>query len=324
MLEEIKKNWFVIVIALILVGATGFYIADQSKNTVKTKKVKGEQVVFSINNEYYSVKDFEAALKESLGESALYQIFRKELLSNVQSSDDIKADAKFKAESFITYIKQSQGQKGLDLTNKDLIAMGYAGIDELNLYYENEAKYIQLITDEFMKNYDVLFKEDVEENKPRLVSHILVKMEDPENPSEDELKLVETIEKALEEGKSFEEVAAQYSNDTSSGQQGGSIGVVQKDSSLVDSFKEAMLTLEKGETSDWVTSTYGKHLIKVYETDFEKLLKDSEYFTKLETKHKDLVSAKIWETKEAFDFKFANQEVEDSIKRVLGLLKEDN
>lgn len=318
MLEELKKNWFALVVALALFVASGFYIADQSRNKVKAKKVDGQQVVFSINKENYLASEFQDDLYDSLHESALFQIFRKQVLTSLETSEDNAKDAQLRADSFIAYIKQSEGQKGLDAADKDLMAMGYDGIDELSVYYENELKYNDLITDLFMENYDELFKKDFEANKPRLVTHILVKMDDPSNPTEEELEKIKTIEEALETGE-FEEVAMLHSDDTQSAQQGGSIGVVDKESSLDEAFSKAMLKLKKDETSEWVTSQFGQHLIKVNETEFQKLLKDPEYFSSLETEHKELVGNRFWQTAEKLNLEFADKAIEDSIKNVLGI-----
>ncbi len=324
MSEQLKKNWFIIVVALMLIIATVFYVNDQSKNAVKSKKVNGEQVVFSIGGENYFIKDYEKALDESLGDSALYQIFRRELLSNMEASEDIQADSKFKAESFITYIKQAQGQKGLDQANAELVAMGYTGIDDLAMFYENEAKYQEFISAKFMEKYDELFKADVEKNKPRKVSHILIKIADAKNPSDAELEKIKKVDEALEKKTPFEEVASQYSDDTGSAQQGGNIGVVDANANLVKPFLEAMLTLEKDEVSDWVESDYGKHRIVVVEDNFEKLLKDADYFMEIEEDHQDIVSAAIWEQAEKLNIEFASSDVENRIKKLLGLDKEDN
>lgn len=324
MLEQLKKNWFVLVVAALLLGATGFYIQDQAKNTVNTKKIKGEQVVFSIAGENYFVKDFQKDMDDVLGDSALYQIFRRELLSNIETSQDIQSDAKFKSESFITYIKQSEGQKGLDQINLELEAMGYAGIDELSKYYENEAKYQELVSNKFMENYDTLFKKEVEETKPRMVSHILVKIEDPKNPTEAELEKIKKVDEALEKGTPFDEIATQYSDDTGSQKQGGNLGVVSSETQFVEPFLDAMLKLEKDEVSGWVETTHGRHIIKVTETDFERLLKDPEYFTSIAEEKADVVNEAIWEQAEKLNFEFANADVENRIKRVLGLIKEEN
>lgn len=324
MLEQLKKNWFVLVVAIVLLVATVLYITDQSKNTVKSKKVGGKQVVFSIEDENYFAEDFQKDLDENLGDSAIFQVFRRELLTNLESSDDIQSDSKFRAESFITYVKQSEGQKGLDRVERDLIAMGYKDIDALNIYYENELKYQELVTEALMEKYDTLFKKDVEENKPRLVSHILVSIEDKDNPSEEELEKIKKVEEALEKGSNFEEIALQYSDDTQSAQQGGSIGVVDKNTNLVKPFIEAMLKLEKGEVSDWVESDFGKHIIKVEETDFEKLFKDPNFFAEMEEEHYDVVGEALWSAKDSIDFEFSNKDVETRIKRVLGLIKEED
>ena len=82
MLEELKKNWFALVVALVLFIASGFYIVDQNKNKVSAKKHDGQQVVFSINKENYLADEFQEDLYDSLHESAIFQIFRKEVLSS--------------------------------------------------------------------------------------------------------------------------------------------------------------------------------------------------------------------------------------------------
>lgn len=323
MLETIKKNWFAVIIALFLVVVTGFYINDQSKNTVKSKKVDGKQVVFSIGKDNYFADDFQVKLDESLGDSALYQVFRRELLTNIETSKDISTDAKLRAEQTITYIKQSEGAKGLEIMERDLIALGYEGIDSLATYYENELKYQDLITESFVAQYDAVFKEDFEKNKPRLVSHILVNMEDPKNPTEAELEKVKKIEDELEKGTSFADVANLYSDDKQSAEAGGSIGVVDAEASLVTPFLDAMLLLDKNETSEWIETEYGRHLILVEENEFEKLLRNSEYFKLLEEEHFEIVSETLMKATESIDFVFANEAVENRIKKVLGLTQED-
>ncbi|MFC4322151.1 peptidylprolyl isomerase [Litchfieldia salsa] len=92
-------------------------------------------------------------------------------------------------------------------------------------------------------------------------SHILV---------EDEATAKEVLAK-LEEGKTFEELAAEYSSDGSAAQ-GGELGWFPK-GQMVPEFEEAAFTLGKGEVSEPVKSQFGYHIIKVTETkeDFDKL-----------------------------------------------------
>lgn len=324
MLEQIKKNWFVVVVALILLVASGFYINDQMKSVVRGKRVDGQQVVFSIAGDIFLVEDYQNELNELLGDSAMYQIFERELLNSLEISEDEAVDAKLRAESTINYIKQSQGSKGLEALERDLKALGYEGIDSFVTYNENLTKYQNLVKAHFLNNYDRLFKQYVENDKPRLVKHILVSMEDVENPTEAELKKMETIEEALADGKKFEEIATNYSDDTETAKNGGSIGVVDANSSLVPpQFLEAMLSLEASETSGWIDTQYGKHLIYVEETDFEKLLNDTTYFGELTEEYNKEVGQALWDITKNLDIEFHNSDVENKIKNLLGIDKEE-
>src|SRR5690554_645923 len=323
MLEQIKKNWFVVVVALILLVASGFYINDQMKSVVRGKRVDGQQVVFSIAGDIFLVEDYQNELNELLGDSAMYQIFERELLNSLEISEDEAVDAKLRAESTINYIKQSQGSKGLEALERDLKALGYEGIDSFVTYNENLTKYQNLVKAHFLNNYDRLFKQYVENDKPRLVKHILVSMEDVENPTEAELKKMETIEEALADGKKFEEIATNYSDDTETAKNGGSIGVVDANSSLVPEFLEAMLSLEASETSGWIDTQYGKHLIYVEETDFEKLLNDTNYFGELTEEYNKEVGQALWDITKNLDIEFHNSDVENKIKNLLGIDKEE-
>lgn len=321
MLEQIKKNWFVAIVAVILIFATIFYAKDQTKNNVKSKTVDGKQVVFSIAGENYFAEDYQAAADKQAGDSALYQIFERELLRNMETSDDIKSDAKLRAQNQLTYTKQSAGQAGVDQLNAQLIALGYEGVDSLGEYYENLLKYQELVTNYFIDNYDRLFKKYVDESKPRLVSHILVKMADPKNPTDAEKEKIKKIDEALDKKTSFGDVAALYSDDSSK-DQGGNVGVVDKDTSFVKEFKEAALKLNKGEMSTWITTDYGQHLILIEETDFKKLLNDTDFFQDMTTKHTDEISGIMWKQAEDLGIEFLKDGVEDRLKEILGLTED--
>lgn len=323
MLEEIKKNWFILVVAAILVIASGFYIVDQSKDNISAKKKDGKQLVFSVADKDYFAEDFQKDLDENLGDSTLYHLFRKELLSSLDSSDEMKKEAKERSETFINYIQASQGRKGLDQTEKELKAMGFKSIDNLKDHFENELKYQELLREHYTANFDSLFKEEVETNKPRLVKHILVKIEDAENITDAEKEKIKKVEEALAKGEQdFEEIALAYSDDTETGQLGGSLGVVDAKTNFVESFVEAMLKLEKGEKSDWVDSSYGKHIIYIEETDFFELIKDAAYLASLEEKKPQASVDTIIEAMDKAEIEFANDEVKDRIYAIMGI-KED-
>ena len=71
---------------------------------------------------------------------------------------------------------------------------------------------------------------------------------------------IKDIQKKLEEGKTFEELASDFSN-CPSGQQGGDLGSFGK-GMMVKPFEDAAFALEVGEISGPVKTQFGYHLIK--------------------------------------------------------------
>ena len=109
-----------------------------------------------------------------------------------------------------------------------------------------------LITDADLKTaYDDMVATTRDEKEAR-ARHILV-------PTEKEAK---DVKKKLDEGKSFEDVAKEYSKDPGSAQQGGDLGYFTK-GKMVKEFADAAFALKKGEVSDPVKSAFGWHIIKL-------------------------------------------------------------
>ncbi|RFF26288.1 MULTISPECIES: SurA N-terminal domain-containing protein [unclassified Wenzhouxiangella] len=98
----------------------------------------------------------------------------------------------------------------------------------------------------------------------RRASHILITPEEA-GDAESARALAEEIKQRIEEGESFEELAAEYSDDPTSAEQGGDLGWIEPED-MVEAFEDALYDLaEPGDVSEPVETQFGWHLIKLDE-----------------------------------------------------------
>jgi peptidyl-prolyl cis-trans isomerase C len=122
-------------------------------------------------------------------------------------------------------------------------------------------------TKSFYDSHPDLFKE------PEMVraSHILIKSEPNEEPSgkEEKRKKLESIKKRLEKGEDFAALAKEFSQ-CPSAEKGGDLGFFDR-GRMVKPFEDAAFSLNQGEVSEVVVTSFGFHLIKVTEKKPERV-----------------------------------------------------
>ncbi len=95
------------------------------------------------------------------------------------------------------------------------------------------------------------------------VSHILISTQ--ERSEEEALELAQALLRRLQEGESLSELAREYSEDPSAGQNGGDLGFFER-RQMVPPFAEAAFALEQpGQLSEPVQTRFGYHLIQFHE-----------------------------------------------------------
>lgn len=97
----------------------------------------------------------------------------------------------------------------------------------------------------------------------RRVSHIMVTFGDERSREEAEALASEALA-SLEEGESFADTAARYSDDTASAEDGGDLGVISR-GFFGDAFDEAAFSLGVGESSQLVEMDGAFHILRVTE-----------------------------------------------------------
>ena len=328
MIKILKKQWFVVLIALIFIGFAIFSVYDTNKGKLPGKSVDGKDVVAGLKGDVNITADeLYKNLSKTYGKSMLFMKFQAEVInSSIKTTDELKKTA----EEYESNIKQSaesqaasSGSDANALIAQNIAQYGFTS-DQLYEYCMTVAKMEKMQNDYISKHLDELFTPIYKEKKSRTVSHILIKMEDANKPTKKELEKIQKVEDALKKGDSFADVAKKYSDDGSASD-GGYLGYMDSDTSYVDSFKNAAFKLKAGETSDWVKESNdnynGWHLIKVEETDKAKLEKDKKakdsLYKAIASGTENLSNTYLWEAAKKLDIKYANDDVKKQIMDIL-------
>ncbi|KAB2442518.1 peptidylprolyl isomerase PrsA [Bacillus luti] len=206
-------------------------------------------------------EEFYNEMKQKGGSQVLQSMVMEKVLIKNYKVDDKEVDKKYDemkkqvGDQFDTLLKQ-QGLKEETLKNG------------VRAELAQEKAIEKTITDKELK----------ENYKPEIkASHILVKDE----------ATAKKVKEELGQGKSFEELAKQYSEDTGSKEKGGDLGFFGP-GKMVKEFEDAAYKLKKDEVSEPVKSQFGYHIIKV--TDIKEPEKSFEQ-SKADIK-KELVAKK--------------------------------
>lgn len=304
----IKKYGMLCIVAMIFTAAIIYFAVDSSKDVIRGQKVDGKDVVVSMDGYNLTADDlYDKLLDSSYGSYVVYMHYVR-LVANasVETTDTLKAYAEAAAESLLsTY--ESYGEAAL---NEALRSAGLHSKDELVDYYLTYYKLDELVSKYEEEHKEDLFKPFFEEKKPRRVSHILVKCEDSANPTAEEKNKMAEVDKALASGKSFAEVAKDYSDDGSASD-GGDLGYVDADTSFVTEFLNASLELKTNEMSEWVKTQYGYHLILVTESDYEKMQADEDAMAAMSNYYPYLELTVVKDIAKDLDIKFEDERIEE-------------
>lgn len=108
---------------------------------------------------------------------------------------------------------------------------------------------------------------------------------------EEALARAQQVLERLQAGESFEDLAAEYSDDTATANEGGDLGWFGR-GQMVQEFEDAAFSLAVGETSEPVKSSYGYHIIEVVEKDAEHPLTPDDLAQRQQTAWSDWLNQK--------------------------------
>lgn len=337
MINILKKQWFVILIAFIFIGFSVFCIYDTNKGKLPGKSVDGKDLIAALSGDRNITADeLYDELFASSGKTILTQRMQYAIAdAMVETTDELKDAAETMKENVTAYASYYASQMGM--TEEEYIQMMAASsgftADEVDDMYLQTAKLQQMQEDYIDAHIDELWDEYAKEYNPRTVSHILIMVEDVDKPTDEEQKKIDAVEKALKDGKDFAEVAKEYSEDTGSKENGGYVGLVDKSNpqGFVTSFLNAALKGEKGKTTDWVKESNdnysGWHMIYVNETDKDAMLKDedvkSTLYSSISNYYGDITQKMFIEAIEKLDIEYQNDDIKKLIEDAFAIESEE-
>lgn len=240
--------------------------------------------IATLNSDYTITADkaYEDLMKTSDGKNAVFNYIVEEIISaNYPVTDAMTTDADLKVQQLENSYTSYYGADASTYLNQALQQNGFENLDAYRKSVILGYQMREFLNDYINQNMDTLFEDYYNTCSPRYVSHILVLMNDSNNPTAEELEKVDTIKKALADGQDFASVARAYSDD-STASKGGALGLCDKNTSFVPEFLAKMMELKEGEVSEPTKTDYGYHIITVTSTSKEEIKQDDSLVSLIE------------------------------------------
>ena len=241
--------------------------------------------VATLNSDYTITADqaYEELMKTSNGKNTVFNYIVEEIISaNYPATDAMTTEADLTIEQLQNSYTSYYGSEGATVLTQKLQEAGFESIEDYRASIIFNYQLQEFTNDYLDENFETIFDEYYTTCKPRYVSHILVKMNDPENPTAEEQEKLDTVQKAINEGQDFAELAKKYSDDGSASL-GGALGLCDKNTSFVTEFLNKMMELEEGQISEATKTTYGYHFITVTSTSKEEIKNDENLLNLIKT-----------------------------------------
>ncbi|WP_413381098.1 peptidylprolyl isomerase [Alkalihalobacillus sp. 1P02AB] len=239
-----KKTIVIISSAIVLVGAIalGVYVSNSTN------------VLATVNGEKIEQNQVEQLVMAQHGATALETLITDKMIELEAKEQGITVSEDEMAAEMENYYEMYNGEEAFGA----MLSQNGMSIEELEKdvhYYLLTKKLMSPIIEVTEEERETYFEENNEQfNQEEQVeaSHILVEDENTANE----------VKEKLAEGEDFSTLAAEYSTDEASKEEGGQLGYFSK-GEMVEPFEEAAFELEVDQISEPVESEHGFHIIKV-------------------------------------------------------------
>ena len=321
MVEKLKEYWFPLLIGIFFVCITVYFAYDQNKGKLPGKTVNGQQIVFSVDDENFSADQIYDELSKTYYDDRVYTMFHSALLDNaVESTDEFISDIKTRYQNLVAAYSQHYGYDEAYLDN---IAKTYYGYDTFYDYLlystKSEKLYAQYVSEHIS---ELVSEHFTTEHKPRIISYVVLTMDDPDNPTAEEAEKLKTAQDAWASSEysvdNFAVFAEKFSEDGNASN-GGKFGYLDAETTGIDkTFLDTSLALEEGQVSEWVKSDeFGYFLIKCDSTKVDDFKEETDFISAILSENEGLNNKILWETAQKLNVKFGSDEIEAIVKKNL-------
>lgn len=329
--DILKKYWFIILVALGLLVYFVVYAVQSYKNKPTYVDAKndadGKSIVYTIDDKNLLADDFYEDLYNNLGTYTAYSKWSKAVIDKaVKTTDEINNYAT----NYANYIASYNDQDSIDTSLKQY---GYAGgFNDLLQYCIDMVKADYLYSDFYAANFETYARKVIEEYKPKKVYHILVKVANVENTTDENGNSVKVANMTDEEKakldavvealktQSYETVCANYSDEDSTKDKGGYLGIFDTQTTsgqLVKEFADKVTALEYGEVSEPTLSEYGYHIIKVVKPTDDELKEDRNFMSEISGYYTYSNIVALKEKADELGFEIKDEKLADLIKEYI-------
>lgn len=306
---QIKKAWAALAISAVTVLSAGCGSADNGGpvavyqgGEVTNQEFEQFKSVTKLLNPYY---DQLVAMMPDFEHRLLDQYVAVELLSSRASDEVVKEQTELAKQDYADLKQQFIAQMGEDQwkAEMDRLKLNEAAITNYFVLSNSALAWIrtELNEEDIRATYDQQAAEH--QYTTATVSHILIGTSDPSTNEEvrtmeEALEIANEVKAKLDAGEDFATLAAEYSDDPGSKDNGGTYENAPVNN-WTPGFREATIEQPINEVGDPVETVYGYHIIKVIERtqqsfeDVEEQVTSAaanEYFSNfMENELKDIV-----------------------------------
>lgn len=242
------------------------------------KTVNGKSVVASTSEgNVYADDVYDSLVSTTSGKSAVFQYVLDQLINKQYPvTSDMKDNANDMLDSIKNSYKSQYGESTYEKQFKsDLKSAGYKSQAAYKKKLIYSLQYAELVKHYVKTHYDKVFDDYYKMATPRMISMIKISVSDTSNPTDSEKSKLKEVQDLLSDGKSFGDVAKDYSDDSDSKSAKGSLGIIDTTSNLTNTYgsavNESAFSLTEGQTSDVLTGNDGYYILKCTSTSKEKI-----------------------------------------------------